>query len=165
MQPSTDFIVVVDRDVAVADQRCLGACAAHIERDHVGRTKPPPDLRGGDDPRGRTGLHDRGRLTRDRGGRSHSAARLHHRQRRGHATLGESGTDFADIGRDPRQNRRMHGGGAEALVFAVLAANRMAGHHGQASLTRDDVRGLPLVLRIPVAVQKRHDDDFRSQVL
>ena len=59
----------------------------------------------------------------------------------------------------------MHGGGAEALVLAILAAHRMAGQHGQASLARDDVRGVPLVLRIPVAMQKRHHDNFRSQVL
>ena len=165
VQSPADLVVVVDGDVTVADQGGLGAGAAHVERDDVGRPQPPSDLRGGDHPRGRSRLDDRGRLAGHRGGGRHAAARLHDRERCADASCREPGADVADVGRDPRQNRRMHRRRAEALVLAILAADGVAGDHRQARLVRDDGGCLPLMLRVAVAVQKRHHDRLGPQVL
>ena len=77
---AADVIARRQRRLALADQARLGRRAAHVERDHIGKSKRLPDRRRGDYAADRTRLHHGGRPLGCDLRRHHAAVRTHDRQ-------------------------------------------------------------------------------------
>ena len=143
----------------ILDQRDVGRCPAHVERQHIGVTRIARDPHRPGDPAGRPRHQQIDRRGTALFGRHQPAVRTQQRQFRLAPPLGQVAHQIADIARHRRPHRAVGDGRQRALIFLHLGQDvrRNADRHpGQ--FLRNDLRHAPLVDRVEVRVDQADGD-------
>ncbi len=144
---------------AVVDERDVGRCSAHVERDELTEARAPSHLEAAHDPGGGSGQHRPDGL-RPRGlERHHPAVALRDVRQRADTRVGEARTEARQIARHQGTEVGVHHHRGQPLVLAELGGHLVrAGDERLGQLLFEDALDALLVTRIHVAVEEAHRD-------
>ena len=145
-----------DRRLAAVDGTELGRGAAHVEGDDVLAPLGLADDRAHEDAGGWPGFDDAHGKIAGEVGRDEPAARLHHEQVSGDATLRERLFEVTQVTVDDRLHVGIRNGGVGALILAELRRDLRGDRHRDVRCALGDpVADAPLVLGPRIGVQQR----------